>query len=130
MRCRNDTTIKAQAWQPLCRRAAAAHIKRMNSHPEFLAVVRRLEARAPLWIVPSIRYLLEPSARLVRIPAASFFVLGGFAGFLPVLGFWMLPLGLILFAVDMPFLRPPLTRALMWLERKIWGAPAEGAGRE
>jgi len=32
-------------------------------------------------------------------------VLGGLLGFLPVLGYWMLPLGLALLAVDFPFAR-------------------------
>jgi hypothetical protein len=41
--------------------------------------------------------------------------------FLPVLGFWMLPLGLLLFAQDIPMLQPPLVRALAWVERR-WTA--------
>jgi hypothetical protein len=38
----------------------------------------------------------------------------GFVGFLPVLGFWMLPLGLILIAQDIPPLQPPLARLVAW----------------
>jgi hypothetical protein len=44
---------------------------------------------------------------------------------LPILGLWMLPLGLLLLAVDMPSLRPPLARALRWIERK-WPAAPQG----
>ena len=40
------------------------------------------------------------------------------SGFLPVLGFWMVPLGMLLIAQDIPFLRRPTLRALLWLERK------------
>ncbi|SMF46214.1 hypothetical protein SAMN06265365_11558 [Tistlia consotensis] len=40
---------------------------------------------------------------------------GGVLGFLPVLGFWMLPLGLVLIALDVPPLR---RRLLSWLRRK------------
>ena len=32
-------------------------------------------------------------------------VLGGVAGFLPVLGFWMIPLGLLVLSYDLPLVR-------------------------
>jgi len=38
---------------------------------------------------------------------------------LPVLGFWMVPLGLALLAVDVPFLRGPLGRLLACINRKL-----------
>lgn len=38
----------------------------------------------------------------LRIPAGVALVIGGALGFLPVLGFWMLPLGLAVLAVDIP----------------------------
>jgi len=31
---------------------------------------------------------------------------------------WMLPLGLLLFAQDVPFLQKPLAKMLGWIERK------------
>lgn len=41
-------------------------------------------------------------------------VIGGFFGFLPILGFWMIPVGGTFIALDVP----PLRRRLMaWLER-------------
>jgi hypothetical protein len=48
-------------------------------------------------------------------------IVGGIVGFLPLLGFWMIPLGLALIAQDIPFLRPPLARFLAWIDRK-WPA--------
>jgi hypothetical protein len=48
-----------------------------------------------------------------RITVGVLLVLGGFLGFLPILGFWMLPLGLALLAQDVPPLRRPLRRALV-----------------
>jgi hypothetical protein len=39
----------------------------------------------------------------------------GVLGFLPVLGFWMFPLGLVLVALDIPVLR---RRVLEWLARQ------------
>jgi hypothetical protein len=46
-------------------------------------------------------------------------ILAAFLSFLPILGIWMLPLGLLLLAQDVPFLRRPTTRAIAWLER-MW----------
>jgi hypothetical protein len=48
-------------------------------------------------------------------------VLGGFLWFLPVLGIGLLPLGLLLLAEDVPFLRKPVARAVTWAVRK-WKA--------
>jgi hypothetical protein len=45
----------------------------------------------------------------VRLPLALILILGGVFSFLPVLGVWMLPLGLLLLAVDLPFLRGPIS---------------------
>jgi hypothetical protein len=41
-------------------------------------------------------------------------IVGGFFGFLPILGFWMIPLGGALIALDIPPLR---RRLLAWLDR-------------
>ncbi|MCP4621506.1 MAG: hypothetical protein GY844_34315 [Bradyrhizobium sp.] len=65
-----------------------------------------------------VNWLRQPSSRLVRIPLAVLLILGGIFSILPVLGLWMLPLGLLLFAQDVPVLRPPLVRLLAWVERK------------
>ena len=40
-----------------------------------------------------------------RVTIGVLFVLSGFLWFLPVLGIWMLPLGLIVLAFDIPFMR-------------------------
>jgi hypothetical protein len=66
-------------------------------------------------------WMRQPSSRWVRIPAAIALICGGIVGFLPVLGFWMIPLGLALIALDVPFLRSPLSRLLAWIERR-WPA--------
>lgn len=42
------------------------------------------------------------------------FMVGGVFGFLPVLGFWMLPLGLALIALDLPPTRHLIER---WMEK-------------
>jgi hypothetical protein len=43
---------------------------------------------------------------------------GGVVGFLPIVGFWMLPLGVVLVALDIP---PFRRRVLRWLARQQSG---------
>lgn len=49
-------------------------------------------------------------------------ILGGLFSVLPVLGLWMLPLGLILLALDVPHLQRPVAAALIrfrhWRRRR------------
>ena len=46
-------------------------------------------------------------------------MIAGCFGFLPVLGFWMIPVGMMLIAVDLPLLRPPAARLLAFFSR-VW----------
>ena len=43
-----------------------------------------------------------PRSRVGRIATGSALVVGGTLGFLPVLGFWMVPLGLVVLSHDLP----------------------------
>ena len=54
-----------------------------------------------------------------RVPLAIGLMFGGMFGFLPVLGFWVLPLGLALLAMDLPFLRRPLARFMAFIDEKL-----------
>ena len=76
------------------------------------------EGKLPAGPARFVNWLRRPSSRLARIPLAALLIIGGIFSFLPVLGFWMLPLGLLLFAQDVPMLQPPLIRLLAWVERK------------
>ena len=76
------------------------------------------EGRLPPGPARLVGWLRRPSSRLVRIPLAILLILGGIFSILPVLGLWMLPLGLVLFAQDVPVLQKPIARALGWIERK------------
>lgn len=66
-----------------------------------------------------LRWLRDPSARRWRVPAGVLLMIGGMLGFLPILGFWMFPVGLVLLAQDVPMLKRPTGRALVRLER-LW----------
>ena len=77
-----------------------------------------LEGKLPPRLAKFVAWLRRPSSRLVRIPLAILLIVGGIFSILPVLGLWMLPLGLLLFAQDLPFLQKPLAQMLGWIERK------------
>jgi hypothetical protein len=76
------------------------------------------EAKLPPRPAKFVSWLRQPSSMLVRIPLAILLVVGGVFSFLPVLGLWMLPLGLVLIAQDVPFLQKPTAQLLGWIERK------------
>ena len=77
-----------------------------------------IDRRVPIRVSQFIRWLREPSSFAVRLVVALLLILGGFFSFLPVLGLWMLPLGLLFIAQDMPILQKPLVSALAWVEAK------------
>lgn len=90
----------------------------------------QLESEFPDRLSSFVRWLRDPKSRLFRIPLGILFIIGGFLWFLPILGLWMLPLGLMLIAQDVPFLRKPIARATLWgvaqwrARRERWRRPA------
>jgi hypothetical protein len=75
---------------------------------------RELEQELPTKGARLVRKLRHPDARWVRIPVGLLLVVGSVFSILPVLGIWMLPLGLLLLAYDVPFLRRPVGRFTIW----------------
>jgi hypothetical protein len=65
-----------------------------------------------------IRWLREPNSRWIRLPIGALFIVASAFWFLPVIGIEFLPIGLLLIAEDVPFLRKPAGLLLIWLERK------------
>jgi len=59
-----------------------------------------------------------PRSRPVRMGVGAGLILGGVLGFLPILGFWMLPLGVIVLSVDSPIMRRLRRRTEVWWGRK------------
>jgi hypothetical protein len=59
-----------------------------------------------------------PRSRLLRIVIGVLLVFFGFLGFLPILGFWMVPVGLLVLSVDLPRVRRWRRRAAVWFARK------------
>nr|ALS89286.1 protein of unknown function (DUF2892) [uncultured bacterium] len=84
--------------------------------PRFQHDAERIEARLPHAVRGPLRTLRKPSWRWIRIPAGILFLLGGLLWFLPILGLWMMPLGLLLLAEDYPPIQRPLRRSIIACE--------------
>ena len=82
----------------------------MDGRQELRRAFRRFEQEVPPWFGRSLRWLRHPRSRPVRLPVGTLLVLGGIFSILPGLGIWMLPLGLLLLAGDVPILRRPVAR--------------------
>ena len=66
-----------------------------------------------------IRSLRHPDSRWVRVPVGVLLILGGLiAPLVPLLGVWMIPIGLLLLAADVPFLRRPMAFVAIWCAEK------------
>jgi len=87
--------------------------------------LERLIERLPPGMRKAVRWLRKPSSRWARIPAGVLLSIGGLLWILPLLGLWMLPLGLLLLADDVPALNRARARILEWIERRRphWFAP-------
>ena len=90
----------------------SAHQKELDRHFAWF------EKKLPPGPAKFVSWVRKPTSIYVRIPLAFLLVVGGFLSFLPVLGLWMLPLGLLLFAQDVPPLQKPMAEGLGWTERK------------
>jgi len=80
--------------------------------------VERLARRLPAGAGKALRWANNGSTAVVRVPLGLGLILGGVFSFLPVLGVWMLPLGVVVLAKDVPPLRRPAARLLAWIERR------------
>lgn len=79
--------------------------------------LERLINRLPKRIGAAVRFVRQPSGRWLRMPTGLLLMVGGVFWFLPILGLWMLPIGLMLLADDVPPLRSLRSRALDWIEQ-------------
>lgn len=80
--------------------------------------------------IGSHRYDL-PRSRIARMMIGIVLIIAGLFGFLPVIGFWMLPLGLLILAVDLPVVRRLNRRLLVWWHRnRVKSSAASRAKRD
>jgi hypothetical protein len=90
----------------------------MSVQAELDRYYEAIESRVPSRVARLLRWLRKPSSFLVRALVAIALVVGGVFSFLPILGLWMLPLGLLLIAQDVPLLQKPLLSALRWIDSR------------
>ncbi|MCY1668487.1 hypothetical protein [Rhizobium sp. SL86] len=62
-----------------------------------------------------------PRSKAGRIVIGAGLVGGGVLGFLPVLGFWMVPVGLLVLSQDLGFVRRGRRRVTLWWARRRQG---------
>ena len=91
---------------------------RAEGQKELDEAYRGLEGEVPDRVARAIRWLRDQGSRWIRLPLGVLFIVGGLLSFLPVLGIELLPIGLLLVAEDVPFLRKPVARCMIWLEGK------------
>ncbi len=92
--------------------------------------VERLIDRLPDRLRTITRWLRRPSSRWLRVPTGLLLMGSSLLSILPLFGIWMLPLGLMLLAEDVPPLRQARDRLLEWIERHRpnWFTTNEQAG--
>jgi len=59
-----------------------------------------------------------PASKPLRIALGILLIVLGLLGFLPVLGFWMIPLGLLVLSVDLPVVRRWRRQLTVWWHRR------------
>jgi hypothetical protein len=83
-------------------------------HRQFHALERLIpQLRGPM------SHLRRDSWFPIRFPLALILTAGGVLWFLPILGLWMLPAGLLLLAVDLPVLRGPISNLVIRGRRSV-----------
>ncbi|MCP1202755.1 hypothetical protein [Acetobacter oryzoeni] len=91
-----------------------------------------ITAKLPAKMRRAIQWLRKPEQKWVRLPSGLLLMLGGLLSFLPVLGVWMLPLGILLLAEDIPLFQSVSGKMLGWIARRkpTWLGIAENETEE
>jgi hypothetical protein len=89
--------------------------------PDLDHQLDRLEGVCPSYLARIIHFLRKPSLRWLRTSVGVLLLIGGCFSFLPILGLEMIPIGLMLIAIDVPFLRGPVARMVAWGEQRVLG---------
>lgn len=100
------------------------HRQQRRLHRQFSILGRKVPGGPRM-----IDAFLNGRLQRVRVPLGLLLILGGMLWFLPILGLWMIPLGLLLLAVDIPALQPGVSAAVIRARRliRLWlGRPSRG----
>ena len=74
------------------------------------------------------RHFHLPQSKPIRIGLGILLVACGLVGFLPVVGFWMIPLGLLVLSVDIPIVRRWRRKLAVWWHRDRKNGDEASAG--
>ena len=99
-------------WDPIKRPQTPRCPRRDDPTRQHEYRVERLIDRLPERLRTIVRWLRRPSSRWVRVPAGLLLAGASLLSILPFFGLWMLPLGLMLLAEDLPLLRRACDRLL------------------
>ena len=94
---------------------SARHERRLER--QMAAMTRRSPALSRL-----VSAIQGRQGMVVRLPLGLMLIAGGFLAILPVFGLWMIPLGMLLLAIDLPVLRPFVSAPIIRLRRRwsLW----------
>lgn len=62
---------------------------------------------------------LRHAPLIARVLVGLALMVGGVFGFLPILGFWMIPLGVAVILIDVPPVKRAWSRARTWIRRRL-----------
>jgi len=91
----------------------------MTRIPDFHEEMDRFQNHVPTWAARNLKRLLGKHAIWVRVLTGVALIVAWCFFPLPVVGIWMLPVGLALLAYDIPMMRRPMARLLHLTNRKI-----------
>jgi hypothetical protein len=106
------------AFRGLGSHRLAAHIRVSATGPEDTTLPLPAIRITPMSVHVAGRTIQLPQSRGKRMMVGGGFVVGGLLGFLPVLGFWMLPVGLVILSNDVGYLRRRRRRVVLWWYRR------------
>ena len=87
----------------------------MNGRETLDLAYSQLEALLPRRAARCLAWLRSPRGAWVRIPAGLLCIIAAVFWFLPIIGIEWLPIGLLLLAEDLPFLRKPAGHFILFL---------------
>ncbi|MGQ3051492.1 MAG: hypothetical protein ACT6S0_06890 [Roseateles sp.] len=97
----------------------STHSRTMTGKEMLDLAFSQLQELLPGRLARGLAWLRSPGAIWVRIPAGLLCIAASAFWFMPVIGIEWLPMGLLLLAQDLPFLRKPVGRLILFLI-KCW----------
>jgi hypothetical protein len=118
---RGRRTASSQSFEPVGRVSAIDAMNDERGKKLLDQAFEGLEHETPDRVTKIIRWMRDPKSRWIRLPLGILCIIASFFWFLPVVGVEFLPIGLLLIAEDVPVLRRPVAKLMLWLEAR-WRA--------